>query len=204
MTLNEGAKAIAGHGESGVGRRGNRWRIAGWSAATLLLLLPLVAMQFTDKVVWDVADFAVAGALLVGAGVTLELAARRTGNGAYRAAVGVALGAAVILVWVNGAVGVIRSESNDANLMYGGVLAVGVIGALIARFRPHGMARALLATALAQALVAVIALIAGLGSTGPIWPRDILMLTGFYVALWLGSASLFQKAARGEAERGAA
>jgi hypothetical protein len=161
-------------------------------------------MQFTDKVVWDVADFAVAGALLVGAGVTLELAARRTGNGAYRAAVGVALGAAVILVWVNGAVGVIRSESNDANLMYGGVLAVGVIGALIARFRPHGMARALLATALAQALVAVIALIAGLGSTGPIWPRDILMLTGFYVALWLGSASLFQKAARGEAERGAA
>ena len=204
MTVNEGAKAIAGHGESGVGRRGNRSRIAGWSAATLLLLLPLVAMQFTDEVVWDVADFAVAGALLVGAGVTLELAARRTGNGAYRAAVGVALGAAVILVWVNGAVGVIGSESNDANLMYGGVLAVGVIGALIARFRPHGMARALLATALAQALVAVIALIAGLGSTGPIWPRDILMLTGFFVALWLGSASLFQKAARGEAERGAA
>jgi hypothetical protein len=204
MTVNEGAKAIAGHGESGVGRRGNRSRIAGWSAATLLLLLPLVAMQFTDEVVWDVADFAIAGTLLVGAGVTLELAARRTGNGAYRAAVGVALGAAVILVWVNGAVGVIGSESNDANLMYGGVLAVGVIGALIARFRPHGMARALLATALAQALVAVIALIAGLGSTGPIWPRDILMLTGFFVALWLGSASLFQKAARGEAERGAA
>jgi hypothetical protein len=203
MTVNESARAIAGHGESGVGRRGNRWRIAGWSAATLLLLLPLVAMQFTDEVVWDVADFAVAGALLVGAGVTLELAARRTGNGAYRAAVGVALGAAVILAWVNGAVGVIGSESN-ANLMYGGVLAVGVIGALIARFRPHGMARALLATALAQALVAVIALIAGLGSTGPIWPRDLLMLTGFFVALWLGSASLFQKAARGEAERGAA
>jgi hypothetical protein len=204
MTVNEGAKAIAGHGDSGVGRRGNRWRIAGWSAATLLLLLPLVAMHFTDEVVWDVADFAVAGALLVGAGVTLELAARRTGNGAYRAAVGVALGAAVILVWVNGAVGVIGSESNDANLMYGGVLAVGVIGALIARFRPHGMARALLATALAQALVAVIALIAGLGSTRPIWPRDILMLTGFFVALWLGSASLFQKAARGEAKRGVA
>jgi len=132
MTGNEGAKAIAGHGESGVGRRGNRWRIAGWSAAALLLLLPLVAMQFTEGVVWDVADFAVAGALLVGAGVTLELAARRTGNGAYRAAVGVALGAAVILVWVNGAVGVIGTESNDANLMYGGVLAVGVIGALIA------------------------------------------------------------------------
>lgn len=62
----------------------------------------------------------------------------------------------------------------------------------------------MLATALAQALVALIALIAGLGSTGPTWPRDILMLTGFFVALWFGSASLFQKAARGKAERGAA
>jgi len=42
-------------------------------------------------------------------------------------------------------------------LMYIGVLAVGIIGALIARFQPHGMARALFATALAQMLVAVIA-----------------------------------------------
>ena len=55
-------------GESG--RRANRWRIAGWAAAALiLLLLPLVAMQFTDEVNWDVADVAVAGALLVGVGI---------------------------------------------------------------------------------------------------------------------------------------
>jgi hypothetical protein len=51
------------------------------------------------------------------------------------------------------------------------------------------MARALFATALAQALIAVIALIAGLGVT----PAT---LTGFFVALWLGSAWLFRKAAR--------
>jgi len=80
--------------------------------------------------------------------------------------------------------------------MYGGVLAVGIIGAIIARFQPRGMARALFATALAQALVAVIALIAGLGSTGPTWPADILILTGFFTALWLISAWLFRKAAR--------
>ena len=91
-----------------------------------------------------------------------------TGNSAYRAAVGVALAAAFILVWVNLAVGIIGSEDNPANVMYGGVLAVGIIGAIIARFQPHGMARALVATALAQALVAVIALIAGWGSTGRI------------------------------------
>jgi hypothetical protein len=87
-------------------------------------------------------------------------------------------------------VGIIGSEENPANLMFAGVLAVGVIGACIARFRSQGMAHALIATALAQALVAVIALIAGLGEP-PLW-----LLTAFYVALWLTSAGLFRKAAR--------
>jgi hypothetical protein len=76
---------------------------------------------------------------------------------AYRSIVGVALAAAFLLVWVNLAVGIIGTEDYLANVMYVGVLAVGIIGAIIARFRPHGMARALFATALAQALVAVIA-----------------------------------------------
>ncbi len=152
---------------------------------------------------WDVADFAVFGALLVGVGVIYTLAARKSDNTAYRSATGVALAAAFILVWVNGAVGIIGDASNDANMMYIGVIAVGIIGAVIARFQPHGMARALYATALAQALVAVIALIAGLGSTGPIWPRDILILTGFFAALWLLSAWLFRNAAREQSSAGA-
>ncbi len=189
--------------QDGGRRRGSRWRIAAWSAAALILLLPLLAMQFTDQVVWDVADFAIFGALLVGVGVTYELAARMTGDTAYRAAVGVALAAAFILVWVNGAVGIIGSEDNDANLMYGGVLAVGVIGAIIARFQPPGMARALFATALGQASVAVVALIAGLGSPGS-GPLEIVALNGFFVALFVGSALLFREAARGGPERGAA
>ena len=127
-----------------------------------------------------------------------------TGNIAYRAAVGVAVAAAFILVWMNLAVGIIGTEDNPANLMYGGVLAVGIIGAVIARFQPDGMARALVATALAQALVAVIALIAGLGSTGPSWPWSIVILTGFFAALWLISAWLFRKAAREQTPAGAA
>ena len=193
---------MEGNTEDGGGQRGSRWRIAAWAAAALILLLPLFAMQFTDQVVWDVADFAIFGALLVGVGVTYELVVRKTGDTAYRAAVGVALAAAFLLGWVNGAVGIIGSEDNDANLMYYGVLAVGLIGAFVARFQPRGMARALFATALAQALVTVIALIAGLGSP---WsgPLEILILNGFFVALFVGSAWLFE-AARGGPERGAA
>jgi hypothetical protein len=155
-------------------------------------------MQFTEEVKWDLTDFAFMGALLFGTGLAYELAARKAGTIAYRAATGVALTAAFLLVWVDAAVGIIGDgDEGLASATYvGGVLAVGFIGALIARFRPAGMARALLATALAQALAAVIALIAGWGSTGPIWPRDILMATGFFVALWVGSAVLFRRAAR--------
>ena len=38
---------------------------------------------------------------------------RKTGDAAYRTAVGVALAAAFLLIWVNGAVGIIGSENND-------------------------------------------------------------------------------------------
>ena len=145
---------------------------------------------------WDIVDYTVFGAMLLGAGVIYTFVRRKSDNTTYRFAMGVALAAAFILIWVNGAVGIIGDESNDANMLYFGVLAVGFFGAIIARFEPQGMARALYATALAQVAVAVIALIGGLGSTAPIWPRDVLLLTVFFVALWLLSALLFRKAAR--------
>lgn len=152
-----------------------------------LLLVPLLAMQFTDEVVWERADFAVAGVLLFGAGLTYEWIARKGGTAAYRAAIGVAVATALVLIWMNLAVGLIGSEDNPANLMYGGVLAVGLVGAILARLRPRGMARALFATAFAQMLVGAIAMIAGLGFT---W-----ILNGFFVALWVGSALLFRRGA---------
>jgi hypothetical protein len=186
---------VAGNVENG-GGRSRVWRVAPWVIAALILLLPLVAMQLTDEVTWDETDFAVMGAMLFSACGAYELAARMTGNVAYRAAVGVAVVTAFILVWMNLAVGIIGSEDNPANLMYGGVLAVPILGALFVRFHPHGMAGAFAATALAQALVGVIALIAGWGSTGANWPQPIVVLTGFFAALWLASAWLFSKAAR--------
>ena len=171
-------------------------RIAPWALAALLLLLPLVAMQVTDEVAWDETDFIVMGALLFGACGAYELAARRTGNGAYRAAVGVAVVAALLLIWINLAVGIIGSEDNPANLMYGGVLGLALAGAVMVRFQPAGLARVLAATALAQAAVGAIAVVLGWGSTGANWPEAILVLTGFFVALWLLSAWLFGRAAR--------
>ena len=186
---------MVGNAEKGGIRRWSLWRLVGWAAGALMLLLALVAKQFIGEVNW-VANLAQTGALLIGVGVAVELASRKTGEAAYRAAVGLALGSALLLAWVNGAVGIIGSEDNDANLMYGGVLFVGAIGAIIARFKPGGMARALFAMALVQTLVAVIALVGRLGSpySGPL---ETVSVNGFFVALFTGSAVLFWKAARG-------
>ncbi len=81
-----------------------RYAIGVALAAAFILLLPLLVMQITDEVVWDLADFAVAWTLLVGAGLTYKLVARKMGNIAYRAAVGVAVATALLLVWMNLAV----------------------------------------------------------------------------------------------------
>jgi len=171
------------------------WRIARWSLAALILLLPLLAMQFTTEVAWDFADFMIFGALLAGAGGAYELAMRVSGHRAYRAAIAVALAAAFILIWVNLAVGIIGDEGNPANLMYVGVLAVGIIGAIITRGQPRGMARTLSVMAFTQAFVPVIALlflkIAPI--LGPAWLIILVLNIGFII-LFVGSALLFRRA----------
>jgi hypothetical protein len=119
-----------------------------------------------------------------------------TGTRAYRSAIGLALATAFLLVWLSLGVGIIGEDGDPANAMYFGVLAVGIAGAIIARLRPGGMARALFATALAQALVAAIALVAKLGLPySP--PAEILLLNGFFIAMFAASAWLFRRAARG-------
>jgi hypothetical protein len=167
-------------------------------ATSLVLLVPLFAMLVTDAVAWSPFDFAAAGFLLFGAGLAYELVVRRPGAIAYRAGVGLALAAAFVLVWLVGAVGVIGEDGDRADLMYGGVLAVGIVGAAVARLRPRGMARALLAMAVAQALVAAIALLAGKHQDTVSSLPELLGLNGFFVALFAASAWLFRRAAGGQ------
>ena len=165
---------------------GRNWRAMAWGSAAALILLPLVAMQFTQEVNWGAADFALAIAMVLVVGITFELAVRVSRSGAYRAAVALALAAAFLLVWINLAVGIIGNEENSANLAYFGIVAVAIAGAVAARFRAQGLARAMVATAIAQAGVFAWAVIAGFGFTGPI--------TVFFCGLWLLSAWLFRKA----------
>lgn len=163
-----------------------------------LLLIPLVAMQFSPDVDWTWFDFAVAGALLFGTGLTYVLVARRGNNITYRLAVGVAVVAGLLLVWANLAVGLVGSEANPANLLYGGVLAVAVIGALVARFRPLGMSRAMFAAALAYVLVTAIALFMWKPSAATAEPSvslvNVLGANAVFAALWAAAGWLFRRA----------
>lgn len=73
-----------------------------------LLLIPFAAMQFTDAVTWTWFDFAVAGMLLFGMGSAFVLTARKI-RGHYAVLV-VGFAAALVLIWVELAVGFFTSK----------------------------------------------------------------------------------------------
>lgn len=160
-----------------------------------LLLVLLAAMHYADAVHWSPADFVAAGVLLFSAGFTFALVLKSTPRIALRLAYALALGGALLLVWTNLAVGVLGRPGNPANLMYAGVLVIGLAGGVLARLKPRGMALAMLATALALVLAAAIALLAGLADAAS-HPGVILVSHGLFVALFLASSWLFRHAAR--------
>lgn len=72
----------------------------------LVLLMPLLAMRFTNQVNWNLADFIIAGVLLLGAGLTYEFFIRKSDIIAYRVVVGVMIMVALFLIWAELAVGI--------------------------------------------------------------------------------------------------
>ncbi|MCA1801481.1 MAG: hypothetical protein LC662_03370 [Rhodothermaceae bacterium] len=171
--------------------------IAGLAFITgVILLIPLIAMQYTGEVNWDLADFIVMGTLIFGTGLTYKLITRKSGETKYRVAIGFALAIGFFLIWANLAVGIIGSENNPINLVYFGVLAVGIIAAFIARFQSHKMAIVMFAMAIALALVAVSAVIAGMHSSPGSSLPEIMGVNGFFILMCVISALLFRHAAQ--------
>jgi uncharacterized membrane protein len=71
----------------------------------LILLIPLIAMQFTSEVNWDETDFIVIGSLLFGMGSMFVLVARKVDK-KYWAFIGVAFTVAFFYLWAEVAVGI--------------------------------------------------------------------------------------------------
>ena len=165
-------------------------------ATAFLLLIPLVAMQFTDEVVWTLSDFIFAGTLLFGTGLTYKLITWKSEQLAYKIAIGFALFTGLFLIWTNLAVGIIGSEANPINQWYFGVILAGILGGIISRFKSQGMAYTMFAMALALVIITGIVLIGGFYQTPPSTVLHILGVNGFFVGLFCGSGLLFRNAAR--------
>lgn len=72
----------------------------------LLLLIPFIAMQFTDEVSWSLFDFMVAAVLLLATGLICELVIRKVSKFRYRVAICLAIIAVLLLIWAELAVGI--------------------------------------------------------------------------------------------------
>jgi hypothetical protein len=111
-------QTIARHSTSQETRKMSKSAVRVALVTASILLLPLVAMQFTDDVDWGVFDFVFAGVVLGGTGLLLELAARRPRTVAYRAAAS-AIGLAAIVL----------GEADDAPglVLFGCLLILGMV-----------------------------------------------------------------------------
>jgi hypothetical protein len=159
-----------------------------------VLLIPLVAMQFTTEVNWTGSDFAIMWVVLsVPTFLYRLLVTRQRASLPYRLGAGLAVVTGFLMTWVNLAVQIIGHE-NPANFLYFGVILIGVIGVGVARFQPAGLAKAAFATAAVTFVVPVIAFFA--------WPTDfspgvpqVFMLNSGFVLLFAGAGLLFRQAA---------
>ena len=167
----------------------NGWRIAGWGSALALLLLPAVAMQFTDEVNWTAFDFLAAALMLLFLGGAIEFAMRTARTMPSRAGLMIGGLAAFLTFWINGAVGFIGSEDEMLNLGFYWLVLAALLATLFAWFRPSRMRWIMGAMALAQPAMGVLALRMMPGHAVE-W--GVLF---FFGAIWLASAAWFHRAA---------
>jgi uncharacterized membrane protein len=73
---------------------------------TSILIIPLIAMQFTQEVNWTLSDFIVAGVLLLVAGLGLELVLQKVNNKENRIAFYALIIIVLLLIWAELAVGI--------------------------------------------------------------------------------------------------
>ncbi|SDG68235.1 hypothetical protein [Psychroflexus sediminis] len=74
-----------------------------------ILLIPFIAMRFTNQVNWEAFDFLVMGAVLLSAGILAEFVLRQVRNTEYRIGILAILFILFLLIWAELAVGIFGS-----------------------------------------------------------------------------------------------
>ena len=75
-------------------------------AVALLLLIPLIALQFTEEVNWKLGDFVAAAILLLGSGLACEFVMRKAIKTTSRIAICAVILVVLVLIWLELAVGI--------------------------------------------------------------------------------------------------
>jgi hypothetical protein len=122
--------------------------------ALALLMVPLVASQLVPGWNWPARAFVIVYLLFFATGMAYALIARKMGAWSYKAGVAVALVAGFALGWSN--MVHVADSAHPENLVYYSVLALGIVGACLARLKARGLALTLFAMAATLALIAVI------------------------------------------------
>ena len=115
----------------------------------------------------------------------------RSGSGAYRAGVATAGVASLLMVWTT----IVRDDGNGIGFFM--VIMAVAIGWFASWFRPAGMARTMLGTAIMQAAVGMLIATAPITAEVPGESFKALVYSGFFALLWLISAAFFRAAAKG-------
>ena len=160
--------------------------------ALAALMVPLLASRVVEGWHWSAQSFVFVYVLFFATGMAYALIARKMGLWSYKAGVGLALAAGFALGWSN--MVYVADSQNPVNLVYYSVLAVGVVGACLARLRPQGLARTLFAMA---ATLALIALTLPSGAP-PDLARNMAFGHGVFVMLFAASGLLFRHASLSE------
>lgn len=90
-----------------------------------------------------------------------------------------------LMVWANLAVGIIGNEEDPRNLMFYGVLLIGVVGALVTKFNARGLTWTVRTMAAAQVVIFLVSALLD-------WAL-LPVFTVFYVSLWVIAGELFKK-----------
>ncbi len=72
----------------------------------ILLLIPFLAMQYTEEVNWTLSDFIIAGILLLGTALICEFVLRKIKQSKYRILAIIIIALAFLMVWIELAVGI--------------------------------------------------------------------------------------------------
>jgi len=123
----------------------------------LIALVPVIGLLIASRLVegwnWEPRGFVLAYVLFFATGMAYVLIARKIGSWSYKAGVGIALVTGFALGWST----MVQTADSDhpERLWFLSVLAVGLVGAVLTRLNPRGLALTLFSMAAVLALISV-------------------------------------------------